>query len=208
MGFATTLEDYDETMPPNERRLCLKAIVRNAQRISSIIDELLLLASVRKEDVSIEPIYMFNVILEARHRVEPMLKERNVELVVPKEWPLALGYAPWIEHVWTNYLNNALRYGAPPTGSGQTPRIELGADAPADGFVRFWVRDNGRGLSAEERGRLFIPFTRLKQVRARGHGLGLSIVRRIVEKLGGAVSVESAGVPGEGCTFSFTLPAA
>jgi signal transduction histidine kinase len=72
--------------------------------------------------------------------------------------------------------------------------------------VRFWVRDNGPGLPPEEQTRLFTPFTRLNQTRARGHGLGLSIVRRIVEKLGGQVGVESE--VGRGSVFSFTLPAA
>jgi signal transduction histidine kinase len=99
-----------------------------------------------------------------------------------------------------NYLSNALKYG------GKPPRVELGADPPADTMVRFWVRDNGIGISAEERERLFTAFTRLDQARARGHGLGLSIVERIVARLGGAVSVESE--VGKGSTFSFTLPAA
>jgi signal transduction histidine kinase len=67
------------------------------------------------------------------------------------------------------------------------------------------VRDNGPGLTPEEQARLFTPFTRLEQVRAKGHGLGLSIVRRIVEKLGGQVGVESE--VGQSSTFSFTLPA-
>ena len=55
---------------------------------------------------------------------------------------------------------------------------------------------------------LFIPFTQVAQIRIKGHGLGLSIVRRIMEKLGGHVGVESEGVPGKGCVFSFSLPAA
>jgi signal transduction histidine kinase len=70
------------------------------------------------------------------------------------------------------------------------------------------VRDNGDGLTSEEQSRLFTPFTRLDQARARGYGLGLSIVRRIAEKLGGQVGVESDGAPGQGSTFYFTLPAA
>jgi signal transduction histidine kinase len=72
--------------------------------------------------------------------------------------------------------------------------------------VRFWVRDNGPGLSPEAQARLFTPFTRLDQARLQGYGLGLSIVRRIVEKLGGQVGVESQ--VGAGSTFWFTLPAA
>jgi signal transduction histidine kinase len=70
--------------------------------------------------------------------------------------------------------------------------------------VRFWVRDNGPGLTQAEQRQLFTPFTRLDQTRARGHGLGLSIVRRIVEKLGGQVEVESK--VGQGSVFTFKLP--
>lgn len=68
------------------------------------------------------------------------------------------------------------------------------------------MRDNGPGLSVEAQRRLFTSFTRLEQVRAQGHGLGLSIVQRIIEKLGGEVGVESE--VGQGSRFFFTLPAA
>jgi hypothetical protein len=59
----------------------------------------------------------------------------------------------------------------------------------------------------EEQNQLFVPFTQLNKIHAQGHGLGLSIVRRIVERLGGQVWVESEGTPGQGSVFSFTLPA-
>jgi len=119
---------------------------------------------------------------------------------VPDAWPVAVGYGPWIEEVWANYLSNAIMYG------GSSPRIELGADVQADGMVRFWVRDYGPGISADQQQHLFIPFTQLAQSSANGHGLGLSIVRRIMNKLGGEVGVESNGVPGQGSRFFFTLP--
>jgi two-component system sensor histidine kinase/response regulator len=119
---------------------------------------------------------------------------------LPKTWPVALGYGPWVEEVWVNYLSNGLKYG------GQPPRVELGATAQPDGQVCFWIRDNGSGIPPEAQTRLFTPFTRLDQVRAEGHGLGLSIVRRIVEKLGGQVGVKSEA--GQGSVFTFTLPAA
>jgi signal transduction histidine kinase len=98
-------------------------------------------------------------------------------------------------------MSNAIKYG------GRPPRIELGATATGD-QVRFWVQDNGAGVPSEAQERLFAPFTRLSKVRVKGHGLGLSIVRRIVEKLGGQVSIESEGLPGAGSIFAFTLPAA
>jgi signal transduction histidine kinase len=84
--------------------------------------------------------------------------------------------------------------------------VEVGAASRVDGQVKFWVHDNGLGLTASEQEQLFIPFTRLSQAHVEGHGLGLSIVQRIVEKLGGVVGVESEGVPGQGSIFSFTLP--
>jgi two-component system sensor histidine kinase/response regulator len=72
-------------------------------------------------------------------------------------------------------------------------------------WVRFWVKDNGPGLTEGQQAQLFTQFTRLHKVRATGYGLGLSIVQRIVAKLGGEVGVESA--PGQGSCFYFTLPA-
>ena len=122
-----------------------------------------------------------------------------------------LGHPAWVEEVWVNYISNACKYGGI---DGQPPRIELGADPIGSEntagitVFRFWVRDYGPGIAPEDQARLFTPFTRLDQVRVRGYGLGLSIVRRIVEKLGGEVGVQSDGVPGAGCEFSFTLPAA
>jgi signal transduction histidine kinase len=76
-------------------------------------------------------------------------------------------------------------------------------DADQAGY-RFFVRDNGPGLTPEKRAKVFTPFTRFHHARAKGHGLGLSIVQRIVEKLGGQVGVESE--VGKGSTFYFTLP--
>ena len=73
------------------------------------------------------------------------------------------------------------------------------------GAIRFWVRDNGPGLSEGDSSRLFTQFSRLHQARAQGHGLGLSIVRRIAEKLGGNAGVESE--IGQGSVFYFTLQA-
>jgi two-component system, sensor histidine kinase and response regulator len=101
--------------------------------------------------------------------------------------------------VWVNYLSNAIKYGGP------QPVVTLGAEELPGGFVRCWVQDSGPGLSAEQQAQLFTPFTRLHTASAPGHGLGLSIVQRIVTRLGGEVGVESA--PGQGSRFFFTLPA-
>lgn len=180
-----------------------KRIVDTARDMNNIINELLLLAEVRQAvEIELEVLDMPILVRAALDRLSSLVRERGAEVIVPDDasaWPPAVGYAPWIVEVWTNYLSNAITYG------GQPPRVRVGA-APADGgFVRFWVTDNGLGLSSDQQARLFVPFTRLTQVRAKGHGLGLSIVRRIADKLGGEVGVESA--IGRGSTFYFTLPA-
>ncbi len=208
MGFAELLMDSYGELPEEQMQECLQSIVYGSERMTGIIDALLLLASVRKiEEVQVEPLDMANIVAETRSRLGQLVGEYQAEIILPDAWPAALGYAPWVEEVWVNYVSNAIKYG------GRPPRIELGATLLSaspiggegkGGAVRFWVRDNGCGVSPEEQARLFTPFTRLNQIRVKGHGLGLSIVRRIVEKLGGQVAVESA--PGQGSMFSFTLP--
>jgi GAF domain-containing protein len=174
----------------------------SGHRMNSIIGSLLLLADLRTEtEIEMVQLNIGEIVTEAQGRLAEEVTMRGAEFVLPERWPVALGYGPWVEEVWVNYLSNALKYG------GDPPLVELGADPESDGTVRFWVRDNGRGLTREELDRLFVPFTRISQAQVRGHGLGLSIVRRIVERLGGQVSAESEGVPGRGCTFGFTLPA-
>jgi PAS domain S-box-containing protein len=198
IGFSKLLEKNYAKMVDEKLSEYLEIIAQNGRKMSNIIEELLLLASVRKEDIQAEPLPMSSIVAEAQARLNDVIKEYEAEIVQPESWPLAMGYGPWIEEVWANYISNAIKYGGAP------PRVELGATERSDGQVCFWVRDNGRGLSPEEQARLFTMFTRIDQVRAKGHGLGLSIVRRIIEKLGGEVGVESE--PGQGSIFKFTLP--
>jgi signal transduction histidine kinase len=83
--------------------------------------------------------------------------------------------------------------------------VELGASTRSEGVVRFWVRDNGPGIPPAVRTRLFTAFNHVGHVHHLEHGLGLSIVLQIVEKLGGQVGVESEA--GTGSLFYFTRPA-
>ncbi len=183
-------------------RRYLETLLQSSEKLSQIVEELLLLAQVRQGEVELDPVNTGSIVAEALQSLAGLIQDQEAVIHVPDAWPAALGYEPWIEQVWANYVSNAIKYG------GQPPRVELGATPEPDGMIRFWVRDNGPGLTPEEQARLFTPFTRLDQKRAKGYGLGLSIVRRIVEKLGGQVGIESSGAPGLGCTFSFTLPGA
>lgn len=215
LGYADLLATQLADTQNEEVQVWVATIVNTSAKMATVIDELLLLASVRgAKDVTIEPLDMAPLVAMAIERLAAMITELCAEIIVPKTWPLAMGYGPWIEEVWMNYISNALKYG------GRPPRIDLGSmvldsrlprhhDASAgigdqQSRIKFWVRDNGQGLSQEEQGKLFVPFTRLHQLRVEGHGLGLSIVRRILDRLGGQAGVEST--LGQGSTFFFTLP--
>jgi signal transduction histidine kinase len=198
IGFAEALDENIAAIQSEDLRRHLRTIARNGRKMNSIIKELLLLASVRRAQVETQCVDMGSVVGEATERLDYLLDESGAEVVEPDHWPASFGYAPWIEEVWVNYISNAVKYG------GRPPRVELGATELPDGVVRFWAQDNGPGLTVEDQSRLFRPFTQLQPARAEGSGLGLSIVQRIVEKLGGQVGVESQ--LGQGSIFYFTLP--
>lgn len=212
IGFTELLleECLPEIPPSLESIEYLQWIGKAAQKMVSIIDALLLLAGVSKQaQVEIQPLDMATIVSQVQQRLAQMIKEYQGTIKLPTSWPVALGYAPWIEEIWANYVSNALKYG------GSPPILEVGAElifssttinASAEAkFIRFWVTDNGPGLSPQAQTQLFTPFTRLHKDKAEGHGLGLSIVQQVVERLGGQVGVESH--EGKGCRFYFTLPA-
>jgi signal transduction histidine kinase len=140
--------------------------------------------------------------MNVEDRLAYLISEHKAVISKPEEWPVALGYAPWVEEVWTNLLSNAIKYGGTP------PVLALGAGQNEQGMLYFSVQDNGDGLTPEEQKELFIEFKRFENIRASGHGLGLAITKRIIKKLNGIVEVESAGEPGKGSLFRFILPKA
>ncbi|MBN1661551.1 MAG: PAS domain-containing sensor histidine kinase [Anaerolineae bacterium] len=200
IGLASMLEEDLADLSREEVARLATKIVETGYKMTQIIDGLLLLASARQADVAVGTLDMEDVVGQVLKTLAPALDAAGAELVVPDQWPAALGFAPWVESVWTNYISNALKYGGTP------PHIEIGytLGEPGSSKTLFWVRDNGAGLAPEEQAQLFNPFTRLNRRQKLGHGLGLTIVHRIVTRLGGEVGVDSE--PGKGSTFWFTLP--
>jgi PAS domain S-box-containing protein len=197
IGYGDLLRAEFTKMSETEIAGMLDTIVRSSYTMNSIIQELLLFAGLRNEQVKREPVTSEDNIHDAMQRLRIEIDQHNAVIEMPDEFAFAIGYGPWLEEVWYNYLSNAIKYG------GQPPIIQIGSENWGS-FSRFWVKDNGPGLSAEQQEGLFEPFARGNTGAAHGHGLGLSIVKRIITKLGGSVGIESR--PGEGSTFSFTLP--
>ena len=174
-------------------------IEETALKMGRIINELMFLAQVRKKNVVLYPLDTRKIVKEVEKRLTKMINDYHAELITPNRWIPAMGYAPWIEEVWENYISNAIKYG------GKPPIIEIGSTL-MDDKVKFWIKDNGDGLAPDMQKKVFEDNVNLPEKIKNGHGLGLSVVRRILEKQGGAVDVTCSGVSGEGCVFSFTLP--
>lgn len=201
MGYSSLVEDCCGEMEVSEIKLAVSEIYRAAVRLNRIVSGMLLLASVRRmEDAPRERLNLALIVREVLVRLESPREEVGGSIETATVWPPALGYAPWVEEALVNYVSNALKYG------GRPPQVIIGGEVDAEGMARLWVRDNGPGVSVEDQGQLFTEFSRLGKSRTEGHGLGLSIVRRIIERLGGQVGVDSR--IGEGSTFWFTLPLA
>jgi len=199
LSYADDLRENYHLMSAAEIDSHLEIILQQSQRMNAIIEELLLLARVRMtKDLILHPLDMGSVVDGALERLSNDIAEFDAQITLPDSWPSAQGYAPWIEGVWFNYISNGLKYG------GEPPILELGGQVQDDEMAHFWIRDYGAGLTAAEQAKLFTPFPKMDRPRRRGHGLGLVIVKRIIERLGGQVWVES--MVGQGSTFFFSLP--
>lgn len=200
-GYTDLLYEEEAATASEYSLKLMETLQSTAAKMTEIVESLLLLAEARQGEVVMEPLDMGPILDSVCQRLAPTFEEHGVQVVLPESWPTVLGYGPWVESVWVNYVSNAIRYG------GNPPRLELGARHEPDGMVRFWIDDNGPGLTPEEQAGLFTSRRRAREEREKGsHGLGLTIVRRVVQKLGGRVGAES--VPNKGSRFWFTLPAA
>ncbi|WP_297099760.1 histidine kinase N-terminal 7TM domain-containing protein [uncultured Draconibacterium sp.] len=178
-----------------------KMIKESSSKTISVTNELLKMATAGHEDVETTPIEMQKVYAAAMAQITDLVNDYKATIEIESSWIDAQAYAPWIEEIWINLLSNAMKYGGVP------PVIKVGCELTGRGMVKYWVKDNGDGIPKDQHLKIFRKHTRLQPDKANGYGLGLSIVKRIIEKLGGKVGVESTGEKGGGSLFYFKLPA-
>jgi len=179
----------------------LTEIEQSRHKMSEVVDDMVLLANVRTQEVVMDAPEMVAILAKVRHNLTPIINEFQGKLTIPATWPVVWGYSPWIEKVWETYISNALIYG------GKPPSVKLGASSAED-QISFWVRDNGPGFTNEQKNQLFVPLSYIGKMETsidQGYGLRLSIAQLAIEKCGGIVGVDTQ--VGRGSTFYFTLPA-
>ena len=203
-GYAETLLSGDLADDPQRRERFLGIIQKHAERLSSLVRDLLTLSELESGEVSMQPqkVQLEDAVKQALLLVGQRGEEKGVIL----EWLGDAGAGcvradrSRLDQVLINLLDNAIKY-SPQGGKVTVQAVEEG------GMVRVSVRDTGIGIPAKDLPRLFERFYRVDEARSRdkgGTGLGLSIVKHIVQAHGGSVQVEST--QGQGSTFSFTIP--
>jgi len=203
-GFVEMLGDEESSLSPAGRRY-VNVISRGTARLQRIVEDLLLVAEIEADRLQLvkTPTDLATLAADTVEAALPTAAERGIELVLDAEGPLPLeADGARLAQVLDNLVSNALKYTRP------GGRVVLSA-TESDGSVRVEVADNGIGVPHEELGQLFSRFYRASTARRLaipGTGLGLVIVRAIVERHGGTVSLYS--FEGEGTRVTVSLPVA
>ncbi|MFW6113754.1 MAG: sensor histidine kinase, partial [Actinomycetota bacterium] len=186
----------DETGENYARR-----IVDASRRIDDLIGDLLDYSRLSRSEIKAEQVNPRDVISDVLERLEEEIDEREAVVGVEGELPGVSCSRTVLLQVMENLLANSLRF----TDQGVKPRVRIWAEE-VDGWVRLWVEDNGIGISPRYQDRIFRIFERLHGVEAYpGTGVGLAVVRKGMERMGGRVGVISD--EGEGSRFWIELPA-
>ena len=192
-GFAQLLARSGENLDPAQARDYARRIEVAATRLDSLIMDALNYTKVLNEPLPVEPVDLSRLI---RDLIEsyPNLRPEAVQITVEEPLPTVLGSESLLTQCFSNLLGNAAKF-VPP---GARPQIRVRAESALNPFVRVWVEDNGVGIPDSVRNRLFGLFQRFN-TNYEGTGMGLAIVRKVAERMGGSVGVESE--EGKGSRF-------
>lgn len=182
----------------SETREFFSLIQTGAQRMTRLVKDLLLYTTAVDEDVPAVLVDSRELAEQAIAALATTIAETEAEVML-RHLPKVHAFAPHLVQVFQNLIGNSLKYRAP----NRRPLVKIGAELVGHEWV-FSVRDNGIGINPAYHERIFGVFKRLHTQSIEGTGIGLAIVKRIVEHYGGRIWVESA--EGQGAAFRFTLP--
>jgi PAS domain S-box-containing protein len=178
----------------------VERIVESAERMDELIGHLLSYSRLDGARLDLRPVNLQALAGQAIQELSLEIKDRNASVEVVEPLPGVLGDSGMLLQILSNLLSNAIKY----VPAGITPNVRVRGET-RNGNARVWVEDNGIGIAPEHQDRIFLPFERLHgNEEYPGTGIGLAIVKKSAERMGGSVGVESK--LGRGARFWVDLP--
>ncbi|WP_175414930.1 ATP-binding protein [Nibricoccus aquaticus] len=201
-GFSEMLAAHAAESLDDKGRRYLKTITDSAARMGTLIDDLLMFSRMGRTEMRRQKVALNEMVATVQESLKPEINGRAVIWDIAA-LPEVECDVPMLRQVFANLLGNAVKY----SRKQAEARISVSARSESDVMVEITVRDNGAGFDMKYAPKLFGVFQRLhSESEFEGTGVGLAIVRRIVQRHGGRIWAESA--PGAGAAFYFTLPVA
>ena len=206
-AFSTLLLEEESAALSATGQEYARGISKSAHFMNTLLTDLLAFASISQQRMKLASVNLQSVVHEALSRLEQEIQEKKAVVEAVGPWPAVMAHEPTLSQVLFNLLSNALKFIAP----GVPPRIRVRAEVveapelhpPGVPMVRVWVEDNGIGVAPQYQEQIFRVFIRLEGAAYGGTGIGLAIVQKGIERMGGRVGVESA--LGQGSRFWFEL---
>ncbi len=201
-GFSLALlEDYGDRLDAAGRRYA-ERVITAARTMDRLIDDLLAYSRLARAELRLVPLDLGRLMRSSLDQLDGEVQGREARITVAEPLPAVVGHGATLAQVFVNLIANAIKF----VPTGRAPEVLVRAE-PQGQRVRVWVEDNGIGIAAEHHERIFRVFERLHRAEDYpGTGIGLAIVRKGVERMGGRVGLESA--LGSGSKFWIDLPRA
>jgi len=190
------IEDYAPSLDETGQEY-LDKVRKATERMNVLIEDLLMLSRVGQKFMEVEKVDLNEQLEKIKSDLRVRLEERGGEVVAGK-LPTISTQRVWLKELLINLIDNGLKF-----NRAEKPRVEVSSEEDGK-YCIFEVKDNGIGIEAKHLSRIFTLSERLHPQEYEGTGLGLNICKKILDKFGGNIWVES--IPGEGTTFYFTIP--
>lgn len=186
-GFAVALlDDYGKQLDDMGKEYA-RRIIFSSRRMDNLIQDLLVYGRLSRSELQPQPLAVEAIVSEALSQLENEIKECKAMVEVSNPLPSVMGHYATLVQVMTNLVSNAIKF----MHNSDKPKVRIWAETK-NGWVRLWIQDNGIGIAPDHHARIFRVFERLHGVETYpGTGIGLAIVRKGMERLGGRVGLES-----------------